>query len=425
MRRSIVICTLAILILTALGAASGAYVRLSVTGTYVNIRAEANTRGKILAQANPGDTFIAEDEPTVNSADGSSWYRIVMSAGSENVPLKADARFGVAAAYISANFVNVNKLNEDEDKAIASKLANAKLAPQQTYLPFSKLSGVPDNVKKVFPLEKLKQIVNQLENHYADMFRDDAARERLCLYITKIGLSGRQIRMEYALQETSEGDSLRTGVVSIEKNKKGWPVARSDVIVQETGAGNSTENYTASEGFKIRSSIKGEDFDIRLPKVTHSKNSKIGEFYDSMINEYNLLLLNFRIGDADFEDWERLLYEYPEAAYPNVDYVTRRARGLVSVQIIRADLIDGLAFDDDGKIYTNEDIFKIYGMTRAEAEAAIMASYDEPDVKIQNCYIFSEDTIFCNAYGGGDFSHGYLITSKDGRVYATKPRRSD
>ncbi|MCL1941609.1 MAG: ankyrin repeat domain-containing protein [Synergistaceae bacterium] len=99
------------------------YVRLSVTGTNVNIRGAAGTGGKVLARANPGDEFVADDKPVKNSADGSSWYKIVASAGNGYVPLAADKRFGVAAAYISANFARAEKLDEEENKKISALLA--------------------------------------------------------------------------------------------------------------------------------------------------------------------------------------------------------------------------------------------------------------------------------------------------------------
>ena len=84
------------------------YVRLHVMGVNVNVRDAAGTGGKVLFQANPGDGFIAEEE-LVTNADGSKWYKIVMTIGDGYVPLATDERFGVTAAYISANFVNAEK----------------------------------------------------------------------------------------------------------------------------------------------------------------------------------------------------------------------------------------------------------------------------------------------------------------------------
>ena len=112
------------LVPTVLCTPADAYVYLSVTGAKVNIRAEANTRGKVYIQASKGDLFIAEDEPATNSNDGSKWYKIVMSVGNGYVPLAADERFGVTTAYISANFANATKLHENEEKEIAKVLTS-------------------------------------------------------------------------------------------------------------------------------------------------------------------------------------------------------------------------------------------------------------------------------------------------------------
>ena len=97
------------------------YVRLYVMGVNVNVRDAPGTSGKVLFQANPGDGFIAGEELVIND-DGSKWYKIVMTAGNEYVPLAAEERFGVAEAYISANFVSATKLNEDEEEKIIKLL---------------------------------------------------------------------------------------------------------------------------------------------------------------------------------------------------------------------------------------------------------------------------------------------------------------
>ncbi|MCL1940941.1 MAG: SH3 domain-containing protein, partial [Synergistaceae bacterium] len=114
-----------IVLVTALCGAAYAdgYVRLSVTGTNVNVRASANTGSKVFTQVNPGDEFIAWDDPVTNPADGSKWYKIVMSVWNGYLPLAADNRFGIAAAYISANFVRAAELSEDENKKIAGIFA--------------------------------------------------------------------------------------------------------------------------------------------------------------------------------------------------------------------------------------------------------------------------------------------------------------
>ena len=96
-----------------------AYVHLSVTGTNVNIRAEAGLEGKILTRANVGDKFIAEETLITNVIDNSKWYKIIKL--DNNTPLEEDKRFGVAAAYISANFVLATKPTKDDDKSSESE----------------------------------------------------------------------------------------------------------------------------------------------------------------------------------------------------------------------------------------------------------------------------------------------------------------
>ena len=119
-----VLIVFALLVTPVAAESAGSFVHLSVTGTKVNVRDAANTSGKVLTQANPGDAFIADGEPVTNS-DGSKWYKIVLSVGNEYVLLAAEGRFGVEAAYISANFVRTMKLHEDEEKKIAVLLAGS------------------------------------------------------------------------------------------------------------------------------------------------------------------------------------------------------------------------------------------------------------------------------------------------------------
>jgi hypothetical protein len=88
----------------------------------VNIRTEANTNSKILTRASVGDKFIAEEKLVTNPADGSQWYRIVRLDG--NLPLENDRRFGVAVAYINANFVLIAK---PEDTATKSTIRASEL----------------------------------------------------------------------------------------------------------------------------------------------------------------------------------------------------------------------------------------------------------------------------------------------------------
>ena len=112
------LCVFMLTILVGLGRpalvyAAETYVRISVTGTNVNVRAGANTSSKVLTRANPGDTFVADSRTVTNLADGSQWYRIVF-AGSDDKLL---------TAYIRSDFASVTKLNDNENKKISALLA--------------------------------------------------------------------------------------------------------------------------------------------------------------------------------------------------------------------------------------------------------------------------------------------------------------
>ncbi|MCL1940376.1 MAG: right-handed parallel beta-helix repeat-containing protein [Synergistaceae bacterium] len=122
MRRSSAFFSIAALVLAVLCAPADAYLYLSVSGANVSIRAEAKMDGKILAQAKAGDVFIAEDNPVTNEADGSKWYKIVLTLGNDYALLKEDARFGVEAAYIGVSNAHTMRTAESENKKIASLL---------------------------------------------------------------------------------------------------------------------------------------------------------------------------------------------------------------------------------------------------------------------------------------------------------------
>jgi len=123
MRRFILFFSLAILALAvSCASAEVNYTYLSITGTDVNVRAEAKLGSKVLTQVGPGYMFIAEAQ-TVTAADGSKWYKIVMSVGNGYTPLNEDERFGVAQAYISASFAHAMQVADNEGKTIAEILA--------------------------------------------------------------------------------------------------------------------------------------------------------------------------------------------------------------------------------------------------------------------------------------------------------------
>ena len=138
MKKTFAVLVTSVMVLSVLAAvsarvyAAGAYVHLSVTGSNVNIRVGAKTDSKILTRANPVDYFIAEDQPVINPADGSKWYKIIMVPGKDDyIPLAADKRFGVASAYISANFVSITKLTEYGNERITGLLAGAAAANKE------------------------------------------------------------------------------------------------------------------------------------------------------------------------------------------------------------------------------------------------------------------------------------------------------
>jgi uncharacterized membrane protein len=101
--------------------AAGEFVRLSVTGTNVNLRPQPRASGAALAQANPEDAFIAE-KVTFTAADGSRWYKILFTLDpSGNFRSAAgDPRFKGSPPYISAQFVSAAPLSSDDEKRAAS-----------------------------------------------------------------------------------------------------------------------------------------------------------------------------------------------------------------------------------------------------------------------------------------------------------------
>jgi len=123
MKKFITFFSMIITVLTIMCMSSEAYVYISVTGTNVNIRPEAKTGGEVITQASLGEIFVAEDKPETNSADGSEWYKLIMTAGNGYMPLAANKRFGVAAAYIHSNYANVMNMTPNEEKLIADILA--------------------------------------------------------------------------------------------------------------------------------------------------------------------------------------------------------------------------------------------------------------------------------------------------------------
>jgi len=84
--------------------------------------------------------------------------------------------------------------------------------------------------------------------------------------------------------------------------------------------------------------------------------------------------------------------------------------------VYRGDFVLGLVFDEDGTLYSDDDVFALYGITIDEANAAIEGT--EYDEGVLGCFIYSEDTMLCVARTGGDLAHSYLVTKSGGTVRA-------
>jgi hypothetical protein len=160
--------------------AEGRYVRLEVTGTNVNVRAEPDTGSRVLIRANPGDEFIAEAEP-VTSPDGMKWYRIIMTAGNKHAHISEDGRFGVEPMYVSANFTRATRLDNYESNRVAEILANANkgfLAIYGSYVPYKTcdVNGkekVPANIVSSLTLKENNTYELVFENGSMELYHPD------------------------------------------------------------------------------------------------------------------------------------------------------------------------------------------------------------------------------------------------------------
>jgi hypothetical protein len=103
-------------------AAPEGYVKLAVTGTDVNLRPLPQAGGSVVAQANTGDIFIAEQWPIKNTDDESEWYRIVFAVKADGgiVPLaSANNRFKTGFfPFVSAKYAAISPITPQEDIAI-------------------------------------------------------------------------------------------------------------------------------------------------------------------------------------------------------------------------------------------------------------------------------------------------------------------
>ena len=101
-------------------AAPEGFVKLAITGKDVNLRPLPQASDGIVAQANSGDLFIAEQWPVVNATDKSQWYRITFAVKDGGiVPLSSvDKRFKAGFfPFVSAKFATISPLTSEEDVA--------------------------------------------------------------------------------------------------------------------------------------------------------------------------------------------------------------------------------------------------------------------------------------------------------------------
>ena len=132
------------------------YVRLAITGTDVNLRPLPQAGGSVVAQANTGDMFIAEQWPIKNTADESEWYRIVFAVKGDGsiVPLSSvNKRFKVDFfPFVSAKFAAISPVTPQEDIAIRE-------IPYRKGFSYDLGNNLPDIVRK-FGLGKIEREFN-------------------------------------------------------------------------------------------------------------------------------------------------------------------------------------------------------------------------------------------------------------------------
>ena len=90
------------------------YVRLSIKGKNVNLRPQAQAVGRVIAQVNTGDVFIAGKQLVVNEPNGSKWYEIVLAVDAKTNKITAlsnwNSRFKANSAFVHADFVAMSPL---------------------------------------------------------------------------------------------------------------------------------------------------------------------------------------------------------------------------------------------------------------------------------------------------------------------------
>jgi predicted nucleic acid-binding Zn finger protein len=195
-----------------------------------------------------------------------------------------------------------------------------------------------------------------------------------------------------------------------------------------------SSSYTVAEGYVLNKTFPGaivmrgggannKVFNLRLPKVVHSKNKKIEKYYDDMISEAkNTAEYFIGGGKSDMSDMDEDYMIY------NSDVricEVRKAHGIVSVVINNDnDYIYGLTFDDSGKIYTVDEILALYGTSLKEVDAAAGTSGepyfgDKTDIELdENGFddgvtIYGENSF--TVVTQGDLRHSVIATVKDGK----------
>ena len=138
---------------TAPQAAPEGYVKLSLAGTGVNIRPLPQASGAVIAQANTGDVFIAEQWPIENTAEKSQWYRIVSVVKDDGaiVPLSsANKQFKAGFfPFVSTKFVDVSPMTLEED-------ARVREIPYRKDFKYDLGNNLPDIVR-TFGLGKVER----------------------------------------------------------------------------------------------------------------------------------------------------------------------------------------------------------------------------------------------------------------------------
>jgi hypothetical protein len=126
------------------------FVKLEITGTSVNIRPIPDPGGQPVAQANPGDLFIAEQWPVENTADHSRWYRIAfaLKADGSMTPLTVvdEGQSRAVFPFIHASFASISPVTAEE-------YARASALPYREDFSYDLGTSLPDLVGKFGPGE--------------------------------------------------------------------------------------------------------------------------------------------------------------------------------------------------------------------------------------------------------------------------------